>query len=118
MQPCTPMRRSAHWGPSGGQARMTWRFGSHGAAGDAVDARGVDALGHGHRRRNGGEASSQHRLARPWGPQTRHVVDTCQPRLSLYFLNPEPTGEVAFALFDCSGGGRVAGEGSLDHWEF
>jgi hypothetical protein len=36
-----------------------------GEAGDMVDTRGLNSLGEGHRRQDGGEPPCQHRLARP-----------------------------------------------------
>jgi hypothetical protein len=86
-----------------------------GEAGDAVNPRSLNGFGQGHRREHGGETARQHRRACSRGPQNWHVVDICQHRLSLYFLNPELTGDVAFAPFNGSDGGRVAGQGSLDH---
>jgi hypothetical protein len=47
------------------------RRASPGEAGDAVDARGLDSLGKGHRRQNRDEPPRQHRLARPGGPSSR-----------------------------------------------
>jgi hypothetical protein len=38
-------------------------------AGDAGDARGLDGLGQGPRRQEGGEAAGEHRLAGPRGPE-------------------------------------------------
>jgi hypothetical protein len=45
-----------------------------GAAGDAVDARGLKGLGEGHRRQDGGEPPGQHRLARPRGAEQEQIV--------------------------------------------
>ena len=43
-------------------------------AGDAVDARGLNGLGEGHRRQHGGEPPGQHRLARPRRAEQEHIV--------------------------------------------
>jgi hypothetical protein len=45
-----------------------------GAAGDAVDARGVDGFGEGHRQQNGGEPPCQPRLARPGRADEENVL--------------------------------------------
>jgi hypothetical protein len=45
-----------------------------GEAGDAVNTRGFNGLGEGHRRQDGGESAGQHRLARPWGTKEEDVV--------------------------------------------
>ena len=45
-----------------------------GEARDAVDTRGLNGLGEGHRRQDGGEPPGQHRLARPWGTQEEDVM--------------------------------------------
>ena len=42
-----------------------------GEAGDVVDTRGLNRLGEGHGRQNGGERPRQHRLARALGPTSR-----------------------------------------------
>ena len=50
----------------------------------------------------------------PSGPN----ISTLWTHASIGFhllLNPELTGDVAFAPFNCADGGRVAAEGSLDH---
>ena len=43
-------------------------------AGDTVDARGLDGLGEGHRRQDGGEPPCQHRLARPRRAEQQEVM--------------------------------------------
>jgi hypothetical protein len=45
-----------------------------GEAGDAVDTRGLNGLGEGHRRQNGSEAPRQHRLARPRRTKQKEVM--------------------------------------------
>ena len=45
-----------------------------GEAGDAVDTRGLNGLGEGHRRQDGGESACQHRLARPWRTKEEDVM--------------------------------------------
>ncbi len=58
-----------------------------GAAGDAVDARGLKSLGEGHRRQDGGQSPGQHRRARPWGTKEEDVM----VRMPAYhFASPEP----------------------------
>ena len=47
-----------------------------GEAGDAVDTRGLNGLGEGHRRQNGGEAPGQHRLARPGRTKQEDIMVT------------------------------------------
>jgi hypothetical protein len=44
-----------------------------GEPGDAVNARGLDGLGQGHLRQDGGEPVRQHRLARAGGPSIRRL---------------------------------------------
>jgi hypothetical protein len=39
-----------------------------GAAGDAVNPRGLNGFGERHGRQDGGESACQHRRARPWRP--------------------------------------------------
>jgi hypothetical protein len=46
-----------------------------GEARDAVDTRGLNRLGEGHRRQDGGEPPCQHRLARPRGAEEQDIVD-------------------------------------------
>jgi hypothetical protein len=45
-----------------------------GEAGDAVDAGGLNGLGEGHGRQDGGKSPGQHRRARPWGTKKEDVV--------------------------------------------
>jgi hypothetical protein len=45
-----------------------------GEAGDAVNTRGLNRLGEGHRRQDGGESAGQLRLARPWGTKEEHIM--------------------------------------------
>jgi hypothetical protein len=47
-----------------------------GAAGAAMDARGVDGLGEGHGRQDGGEPPGQPRRARPWRTEKEDVMVT------------------------------------------
>jgi hypothetical protein len=44
-------------------------------AGDAVDTRGLDRFGQGHRRQDGGKAPCQHRLARPRRAEQEEIID-------------------------------------------
>jgi hypothetical protein len=39
-----------------------------------VNTRGLNGLGEGHRREDGGESAGQHRLARPWGTKEEHIM--------------------------------------------
>jgi hypothetical protein len=85
-----------------GQSHVTWR-GDEGvtrtrrdrgrpvahAAGGAMDARGLDGLGQGHRRQDGGEPPGQHRRARPRRAEQEGVVVTT-PTSSL--TSRTPTG--------------------------
>jgi hypothetical protein len=41
---------------------------------DTMEARGLDGLGQGHRRQDGGEPAGQHRRPRPRGAQEHDVV--------------------------------------------
>jgi hypothetical protein len=54
-----------------------------GAAGDAVEARGLDGPGEGRRRPEGGGPLGQHRLARPRGPSRRTLWAERLHRLDL-----------------------------------
>ena len=45
-----------------------------GEAGDAVDACGLNGLGKGHHRQDGGEPSGPHRLARPSGAKQAEII--------------------------------------------
>jgi hypothetical protein len=45
-----------------------------GAAGDAVDTRGLNRLGEGHRRQDGSERPGEHRLARPRGAEEQQSM--------------------------------------------
>jgi hypothetical protein len=45
-----------------------------GKASDAVDARGLNGFGEGHRRRDGGEPPCEHRLARPRGAEQEDIM--------------------------------------------
>src|SRR5882724_3811404 len=45
-----------------------------GEAGDAVDTSGLNRLGEGHRRQDGGESPCQHRLACPRGAEQEDIV--------------------------------------------
>jgi hypothetical protein len=45
-----------------------------GAAGDAMDARGLEGVGEAHRGQDGGEPPSQHRLASPRGAEEKEEV--------------------------------------------
>jgi hypothetical protein len=45
-----------------------------GEPGDAVDTRGLNRLGEGHRRQDGGKPPCQHRLARPWGTKEEDIM--------------------------------------------
>jgi hypothetical protein len=45
-----------------------------GDTGDAADARGLDGLGEGHRRQDGGESACQCRLACSWGTKEEHIM--------------------------------------------
>jgi hypothetical protein len=45
-----------------------------GEAGNAMDARGLNRLGEGHRRQDGGEPPCQHRRARPRGAEQEDVM--------------------------------------------
>jgi hypothetical protein len=47
-----------------------------GAAGDAVDPRGLDGLGAAHRGQDSGEPPGQHRLARPGRAEEEHMMVT------------------------------------------
>jgi hypothetical protein len=49
-----------------------------GAAGNAVNPRGLNRLGEGHGRQDGGESAGQHRLARPWGTKEEDIVTACK----------------------------------------
>jgi hypothetical protein len=60
-----------------------------GAAGDAVEARGLKDLGQGHRRQDGGESPGQHRLARPRGAEEEDVVIRTP---ASHFASPMPLG--------------------------
>ena len=60
--------RGATW------ARRDARRAVTGAAGDAMNARGVDGLGQGHVGQDGGEPACQHRLARSGWPQEQDVM--------------------------------------------
>jgi hypothetical protein len=42
--------------------------------GRGEQAGGLDGLGEGHRRQDGGEPPCQHRLARPWGTKEEQIV--------------------------------------------
>jgi hypothetical protein len=44
-----------------------------GEAGDSVDTRGLNRLGEGHRRQDGGQSPCQHRLARPRGAEQEEI---------------------------------------------
>jgi hypothetical protein len=59
------------------------------AAGDAVEARGLDRLGQGHRWQIGGELPCQHRLASPRGAEYEDVVVRTPASPS---ASPTPTG--------------------------
>jgi hypothetical protein len=72
-----PARRA--WGPEGPlpidrrrtggrhiRRTLGRRVTAAGAAGDAVEARGLKGLGEGHRGQDGGEPPGQHGRARPW----------------------------------------------------
>jgi hypothetical protein len=58
------------------RARRDQRRAVAGAAGKTVEARGLDGLGEGHRRQEGGEAPGQPRLAHPGGADEEDVVVT------------------------------------------
>jgi hypothetical protein len=45
-----------------------------GEAGDAVDTRGLNRLGEGHRRQDGGQPPCQHRRARPRGAEQEQIM--------------------------------------------
>ena len=49
-----------------------------GEAGDAVNPRGLNGLGEGHRRQDGGESAGQHRRARPSSPVNRMLTPVNQ----------------------------------------
>ncbi len=63
-----------------GIVRRPKRSGDHdgravaGEAGDAVNPRGLNGLGKGHRRQDGGESAGQHRLARTWGTKEKDIM--------------------------------------------
>ena len=56
------------------QANAAFGGAAAGEAGDAVNTRGLDGLGQGHGRQDGGESAGQHRLARPWRAKDEDVV--------------------------------------------
>jgi hypothetical protein len=67
--------------------------GSRSQAGDTVDPRGLDGLGEGHRRQDGGEPPGQHRLPRPgWAKQQDIMVRTPASRSALPRPLRIPTG--------------------------
>ena len=78
------VRASAPNQPSSGDRiglGATWAGGDPrravaGEARDAVDTRGLNRLGEGHRRQDGGQSPCQHRLARPRGAEQEDVVVT------------------------------------------
>jgi hypothetical protein len=62
------------WGAA--RPRGDDRGASAGAAGDAMDARGLEGFGEAHRGQDGGQPARQHRLARPRGPRRSHIMVT------------------------------------------
>jgi hypothetical protein len=56
-----------------------------GEPGNTVDARGLNGLGEGHRRQDGGESAGQLRLARPWGTKEEQVVPANRRHLQRSF---------------------------------
>jgi hypothetical protein len=66
-----------------------------GAAGDAVNPRGLKGLGEGHGRQNGGEAPGQHRRARPRRAKEEDVVGRTLASISVLPLARErqPPGD-------------------------
>jgi hypothetical protein len=60
-----------------------------GAAGDAMDARGLNGLSQGHRRQEGGEPPGQHRLARPGRAKEEHIMGRTP---AYHFASPVPLG--------------------------
>jgi hypothetical protein len=63
----------------GEQAGGAHRRALAGEARDAVEARGLDGLGEGHRRQDSGEPPRQHRRPRPGRPQEKDVVSAIRP---------------------------------------
>ena len=63
-----PASEMVWWGARHGRV-VTHAVRSPVQAGDAVDARGLNGLGEGHRRQDGGEPPGQHRRARPRGAE-------------------------------------------------
>ena len=57
-----------------------------GAAGDTMDACGLNGLGEGHRRQDGGESAGQHRLARPGRTKQKEIMVTTP---ASHFASPE-----------------------------
>jgi hypothetical protein len=60
-----------------------------GAARDTVDARGLNGLGEGIRRQDGGEPPGEHRLARPRGAEQEDVMRRTP---AYHFASPVPLG--------------------------
>src|SRR5512132_3461043 len=73
--PAVVCQRHPRW-DDGGAARAGRdpRRAVAGEARDAVDTRGLNRLGEGHRRQDGGEPPCQHRLARPRGAEQEQIM--------------------------------------------
>jgi hypothetical protein len=66
-----------------------------GEARDAVDTRGLNGLGEGHRRQDGGEPPCQHRLARPRGAKEQVALNT---KISSGFIDMTRLGPCEHSL--------------------
>ena len=75
------------WGVRYGRARDQ-RCAVPGEARDAVNARGLNGLGQGHRRQDGGEPPGQHRCARPWRSQEEDIMGRTPASASPWHLHP------------------------------
>jgi hypothetical protein len=72
--PISPASEMVWWGARHGRV-VTYAVRAP-KAGDTVDARGLNGLGEGHRRQDGGEPPGQHRLARPWRTKEEDIMVT------------------------------------------